>query len=181
MAKQRKKPKKRQSKRLKAKSNATKVQKHPVRTKLPIRKSSRLIQSHHDQIVISTKIPTTSTCIERSIHPDTERPRRWSQIYNLPTKMCCADISREALVRVGLNSCYRCDNFRSDRPFMAPGTKQENTCRQRYDCRRTKKISVSIKFSHRCPTMLAKEDIMYVASPSRDDETNPSSMKRKAA
>ena len=44
-----------------------------------------------------------------------------------------------------------------------------------------KKISVSIKFSHRCPTMLAKEDITYVASPSRDDETNPSSMKRKAA
>ena len=40
---------------------------------------------------------------------------------------------------------------------------------------------MSIKFSHRCPTILAKEDITYVASPSRDDETNPSSMKRKAA
>ena len=40
---------------------------------------------------------------------------------------------------------------------------------------------MSIKFSHRCPTILAKEDITYVASHSRYDETNPSSMKRKAA
>ena len=112
--------------------NATKVQKHPLRTKLPIRKSSRLIQSH-DQIVISTKIPTTSTCIEKSIHPDTERPRQWSQIYNLPTKICCSDISREALTRVWLNLCYRCDNFWSNWPFMAPGTKQENAYSQWYN------------------------------------------------
>ena len=66
---------------------------------------------------------------------------------------------------------------------MAPGTKQENACRQQYDFRQKKKIIVSIKFSHRCPTMLAKGDIMYVAS--TRDKTNllssTSSMQRKAA
>ena len=90
MAKQQRRATKRESKRLKAKSVARKVPKPRTCTQKPVvvQKSIR-IENHHAQesILISRE---DNKCEDR-------RPIK-QQTLKLPTNLCCADISIEALL-----------------------------------------------------------------------------------
>ena len=78
-----------------------------------------------------------------------QRPLR-QQTENLPHKLNCSDISKDISSRLGVRSCFCCDNFRNDRGlFLPPGVAQDSVSQKKYGCRRKEKISVSIKFSHR--------------------------------
>ena len=47
-------------------------------------------------------------------------------IMKIPTELRCADMSKEANMRIGLKSCYCCDNFCMDLGlFLPPGIMQD--------------------------------------------------------
>ena len=174
MAKHQRKATKRKSKRLKAKSAARKVRKPCACTQKPagVRKSSR-INHHHAQELISRE--DNEKC-------EDGRPRR-QQTLKLPTSLCCADISREALLRIKLNSCSNCDSYRLDRAFMAQGSHQGSVCKQRYQCKKSTKIGVAVKFSHHHVTVRRQNDTKIVTT-MEDENKYPDqtkTMKRKVS
>ena len=69
-------------------------------------------------------------------------------IIKLPTELRCADMSKEANMRIGFKSCYCCDNFCMDRGlFLPPGIVQDAASQKKYGCRQKERIKVSVKYS----------------------------------
>ena len=116
----------------------------------PSKKSKRIILNHQ-------KNTSRTVCDDRHDMPGSSKNvqtnqhgrQLWShQIIKLPTELYCADISRDLNHRLGLKSCYCCDNFRSDRIFLPPDTKQETASIKKYQCKRTQNNLIKVSVSY---------------------------------
>ena len=145
MAKRSRRVTKRKSNRLRSKTQSPQRKTNDNTTNEATRKSNRLLAS-----IEAKKFPSLSTIPEHQCVQDglTGRPSR-QQCDILPTKIRCADISKESSMRLGIKSCFCCDNFRSDKPFLPKNVRQEDVSAKKYGCRRKEKIQVSVKYSHR--------------------------------
>ena len=145
MVKATKRPTKRKSKRLRDKSRLLKDAQPKVPPSVPVRKSKRITAS-----LLSLKkinVGSAPDLCQEIVNDDEPRPRpvRLKQI-DLPTFLHCADLKRETMKRLGLKSCFCCDNFRTDRVFMSPGTTADLNLKK-YGCRRQNELKVSVKYS----------------------------------
>ena len=136
---------KRKSKRLRPRTSTSKADNDNNDTKVTIRKSSRLISSL--EVKKCTSLATTPE-VNIMENGKNLRPSR-QQYLLLPTELRCADISHKTSIRLGVQSCFCCNNFRLDKVFLANDATQDNVSVKKYGCRHKERIKVSVKYSHR--------------------------------
>ena len=171
---------KRKSKRLRPSTSTSKADNDNNDTKVTIRKSSRLISSL--EVKKCTSLATTPE-VNIMENGKNLRPSR-QQYLLLPTELRCADISHKTSIRLGVQSCFCCDNFRLDKVFLANDATQENVSAKKYGCRRKERIKVSVKYSHRHSHTTSHPKIIqeYEIIPVSEVPQKPSStVKRKLA
>ena len=153
MAKRKRKATKRRSNRLKSKATKVTPPNNSKHDNLIVRKSNRLKETPaHEQ----QHVEATQQCMcHQNVHIPTRRPCRQQEV-KLKTKMNCAQLSLNLHRRLGLGSCYHCDNFRADKFCFPIGTKQEDVNKRNYRCTRNEKIKVIVKYSYQYNTNVKK-------------------------
>ena len=119
--KQRKTQQKRKNKRLQTKS---KVQREAGTKKIstgPIHQSTR----------IKNKGKQIAQVVSQTQDGEQRIVLRSQKKINLPTYLRCADLSRELNQRLGLRSCFCCDNFCSNRGLFLPENMKQDTANQK--------------------------------------------------
>ena len=123
---------------------------HPIRASERITKN--LLQSHSYGKV--TKIPENEkqvediTCLSRPV---------WRQFVDLPTELNCADLEKSLCDRLGLFSCFCCDNYREDKVYMLKSQSQTEANQKRYGCQQKLKIKIKISYSYRSQAIHTKD------------------------
>ena len=116
----------------------------PNEKKVPIRVSSRLRQNHSGSTERKLEFTESSLSQNQTIDDD-QRPIQY-QYYLCPQEFTCADFSKLQCSQYGLFSCFCCDNFRENKPFLR-SSNQVDANPKEYGCRRLLGIKVKVKFS----------------------------------
>ena len=66
----------------------------------------------------------------------------------IPITLQCADLSKESLMRLGIKSCFCCDNFWTDHALKLQLVRQDDASYQKYGCRGHVPIQVNVKYSY---------------------------------
>ena len=103
----------------------------PNEKKVPIQVSSRLRQNHSGST--ERKLESTESLSQNQTIDDDQRPIRY-QYYLCPQEFTCADFSKLQCSQYGLFSCFCCDNFRENKPFLR-SSNQVDANPKKYGCR----------------------------------------------
>ena len=114
--------------------------------KEPLQKSSRIFEAQKEKL----KPPPRSSILCQEIK-EVGKQRLQSgrqRIDIIPIPLRCADLSKESLMRLGIKSCFCCDNFRTDCALKPQLVRQDDASYQKYGCQRHVPIQVNVKYSH---------------------------------
>ena len=150
---------KRKSKRLNKKRRAEKAENTIKHNVAPIRKSNRLVTNLDiTKILYEAEVDKSSSQATTTNNNDHEMRPVHTQSLLLPAELNCADLEEQQLKRIGLFSCYCCDNYRADKFCKLKGNRQSLVNQKKYGCRRTNKIRVKVIFSSRHSSNQIKND-----------------------
>ena len=114
------------------------------------------------------KSSVTTSELEGHIIPGQQRPIRY-QLLVIPTQYTCGVFTESKCIRLGLFSCYCCNNYRKDKLLFLKGRKQDEVNAKKYGCRRKEKINVKVIWSARNYNKVTKNKISGATNCSLDD------------
>ena len=126
---------KHKSKRLNKKRRAEKAENTIKHNIALIQKSNRLI-SNLDvyKILYEAEVNKSSSGATTNRNNDHKMRPVCTQSLLLPTELNCADLDKHKLKKIGLFSCYCCDNYRADKFCKLKENKQNLVNQKKYGC-----------------------------------------------